>query len=163
MVSKIPRDLREALEEILRREAMSDYSSIYAAPAEFAEIARQALRTTDEDLMISEAPVYDSGCGSYVYVCNKCYQPIPKGQICNSGLHVGPDGRNWGRAIRSIDIQLSHQNRAELQVEFLVQDIIADLTARKGLRQEWNEIDSEIRAEIVARWEEIVSEHLQKA
>jgi hypothetical protein len=35
--------LREALGEIVRREAVSDYTSIYAAPGEFAWIARAAL------------------------------------------------------------------------------------------------------------------------
>jgi len=36
--------LTNALEEIVRREARSEYSSIYAAPSEFAQIARDALR-----------------------------------------------------------------------------------------------------------------------
>lgn len=36
--------LEEALCEIVRREARSEYSSIYAAPGEFAEVARAALR-----------------------------------------------------------------------------------------------------------------------
>ena len=42
-------DAREALQEIVRREAMSEYSSIYAAPGEFAELARAALDASREE------------------------------------------------------------------------------------------------------------------
>jgi hypothetical protein len=34
---------KRALREIVRREARSEYSSIYAAPSEFARVAREAL------------------------------------------------------------------------------------------------------------------------
>jgi hypothetical protein len=38
------RRYREALEEIVEREARSAYTSIYAAPGEFALIAKEGLR-----------------------------------------------------------------------------------------------------------------------
>jgi hypothetical protein len=41
---KIARRYEVALREIIRREARSEYSSIYAAPGEFAQIARDALK-----------------------------------------------------------------------------------------------------------------------
>ncbi|HLO91533.1 MAG TPA: hypothetical protein VK172_10255 [Lentimicrobium sp.] len=37
-----------------------------------------------------------------------------------------------------------------------VYDIISDLTDRRGLRQEWEEIDGDIQDEIIAKWKEII-------
>lgn len=38
------------------------------------------------------------------------------------------------------------------QAEEIVDGIIADLTDRRGLRQEWDECDDGIKAEIRAKW-----------
>jgi hypothetical protein len=38
-----------------------------------------------------------------------------------------------------------------------VYDIITDLTNRRGLRQEWEEIDGDIQDEIIDIWLEIIS------
>ena len=39
--------------------------------------------------------------------------------------------------------------------------IVADLTDRRGLRQEWEGIDDDIRAEIVAQWEAIIVREIE--
>jgi hypothetical protein len=51
------------------------------------------------------------------------------------------------------------QIEAELASE-IVAAIIFDLGDRRGLRQEWDEIDNDVRAEIVQEWERIVREKL---
>ncbi len=35
-------------------------------------------------------------------------------------------------------------------------DIITDLTDRRGLRQEWEEIDGDIQDEIIEKWSKII-------
>lgn len=40
----------------------------------------------------------------------------------------------------------------------IVKKILADLTNRRGLRQEWDQIDASIRKEIIDCWERIVIE-----
>lgn len=37
-----------------------------------------------------------------------------------------------------------------------VKGILVDLTDRRGLRQEWEQIDDEIQSEIKKTWEEII-------
>jgi hypothetical protein len=46
------------------------------------------------------------------------------------------------------------------QAREIVLRIITDLTDRRGLRQQWEEIDDEIRDEIVAQWEQLTREVL---
>jgi hypothetical protein len=46
------------------------------------------------------------------------------------------------------------------QAREIVLRIITDLTDRRGLRQQWEEIDDEIRDEIVAQWEKLTREVL---
>jgi glycine/serine hydroxymethyltransferase len=38
-------------------------------------------------------------------------------------------------------------------------DIITDLTDRRGLRQEWEEIDGDIQDEIIEKWKEIINKN----
>lgn len=38
----------------------------------------------------------------------------------------------------------------------IVDDILADFTDRRGLRQGWDEIDADIQKEIIESWREIV-------
>jgi hypothetical protein len=38
-----------------------------------------------------------------------------------------------------------------------VYDIISDLSDRRGLRQEWEQIDGDIQDEIIEKWLEIIS------
>jgi hypothetical protein len=38
----------------------------------------------------------------------------------------------------------------------IVKKIIADLTDRRGLRQEWEGIDDDIQKEIIEKWTDIV-------
>lgn len=40
----------------------------------------------------------------------------------------------------------------------IAQEILEDLTDRRGLRQAWEEIDDDIRDEILTRWVSIISE-----
>lgn len=44
----------------------------------------------------------------------------------------------------------------------IVHEIVADLSDRRGLRQEWEQIDSTIRREIVEVWTKIAIYHLKK-
>lgn len=46
--------------------------------------------------------------------------------------------------------------------EIIIRRIIADLTDRSGLRQEWEEIDERIQQEIVATWTAIVDEEITR-
>jgi hypothetical protein len=47
----------------------------------------------------------DPGEGVYVYLCERCGQPLEgPHDLCNSALHVGTDGLGVGHAIRSIDL-----------------------------------------------------------
>ena len=48
------------------------------------------------------------------------------------------------------------------KAERIVQTIERDFTDRRGLRQEWERIDSETQAEIRATWVEIVRKELAK-
>jgi trans-2-enoyl-CoA reductase len=47
---------------------------------------------------------------------------------------------------------------SEEQAKRIVDAIISDLTDRRGLRQEWEEIDSDIQNEIREAWTRIVME-----
>lgn len=44
----------------------------------------------------------------------------------------------------------------------IVRDIIHDLRDRRGLRQEWDEIDNEVHQEIEVEWASIVRKHLAR-
>ena len=44
----------------------------------------------------------------------------------------------------------------------IVNAIIKDLTSRRGLRQEWDEFDEDIKTEIREEWENIVNRILTK-
>lgn len=43
-------------------------------------------------------------------------------------------------------------------IERAVERIVDDLTDRKGLRHEWDNIDVDIQDEIVAQWRAIIAE-----
>lgn len=47
--------------------------------------------------------------------------------------------------------------------ENIVKGIISDLTDRRGLRQEWDGIDDEIKAEIIQKWESIAENAIAEA
>ena len=62
-------------------------------------------------------PAYDDPItGAYVYVCERCGQPLRgRHDICGSALHVGSDGVGAGRAVRSTDfVRLAHAAAAAL-------------------------------------------------
>lgn len=49
-------------------------------------------------------PAFDDGTITYVWICNLCGQPLASvTDVCNSGIHVGPDGTTKGKAIKSTD------------------------------------------------------------
>ena len=52
------------------------------------------------------------------------------------------------------------QEAVEAAAKAIVSDILADMTDRRGLRQEWEGIDDDIQAEIKGVWEGIASKHL---
>jgi hypothetical protein len=52
--------------------------------------------------------------------------------------------------------QVLKGKRAEDKSLAKVFDIITDLTDRRGLRQEWEEIDSDIQDEIIEKWKNII-------
>lgn len=43
----------------------------------------------------------------------------------------------------------------------IVKEIIRDLTDRRGLRQEWEEIDADIQKEIITKWTKIVETNIK--
>jgi len=43
-----------------------------------------------------------------------------------------------------------------------VRGIIADLSDRRGLRQEWEQIDKDIQQEIFTKWQEIIFDAFTK-
>jgi len=43
----------------------------------------------------------------------------------------------------------------------IVREIVADLSDRRGLRHEWEQIDPDIQREIVETWTKIVTKHLK--
>ena len=45
-------------------------------------------------------------------------------------------------------------------IQSIVDDFVADFTDRRGLRQEWEQIDPDIQEEIKAEWCSIVKRHL---
>jgi hypothetical protein len=45
--------------------------------------------------------------------------------------------------------------------ERIVENILDDLTDRRGLKHEWYQIDEDIRAEIIEKWQAIVRAALQ--
>ena len=44
----------------------------------------------------------------------------------------------------------------------IVHEIVADSSDRRGLRQEWTQIDPAIRGESVETWTKIATDHLEK-
>jgi len=44
----------------------------------------------------------------------------------------------------------------------IVDEIVADLTDRRGLRQEWDQIDDDVKAKIVNKWLNIAEEYAKK-
>jgi hypothetical protein len=58
----------------------------------------------------------DPGGGRYVYLCERCGQPLSgPHDLCSSTLHVGADGLGIGRAIRSTELaRLASAARAGL-------------------------------------------------
>lgn len=44
----------------------------------------------------------------------------------------------------------------------IVHAIIADIRDRRGLKQEWNQIDSDIKDEIYENWKQIVTSEFRK-
>ena len=67
---------------------------------------RRTNLSSPTETMIGEVPMYEDEptLGLYVYICNLCGQPLPPESECNSGLHVGPDGKNQGQSVRSTDL-----------------------------------------------------------
>ena len=45
-----------------------------------------------------------------------------------------------------------------MNVKRTVKRIIADLTDRRGLRQEWEQIDADVQKEITKAWQTIIKE-----
>ena len=52
---------------------------------------------------------------------------------------------------------------AEHLAEIIIAAIVKDFTDRRGLRQEWEGIDDEIREEIITEWESIAEKAIKKA
>jgi hypothetical protein len=46
--------------------------------------------------------------------------------------------------------------------ECIVDEIVADLCGRRGLRQEWEEIDEETQKEIKLTWRKIIHKHVDE-
>jgi glycine/serine hydroxymethyltransferase len=53
--------------------------------------------------------------------------------------------------------QVVNNKRAKDKSLAKVFDIITDLTDRRGLRQEWENIDGDIQDEIIEKWVEIIN------
>jgi hypothetical protein len=53
--------------------------------------------------------------------------------------------------------QVLNDKRAENKSLAKVFDIISDITDRRGLRQEWEEIDGDIQDEIIEKWKTIIN------
>lgn len=53
---------------------------------------------------------------------------------------------------------MSHPEDCAAQI---VTEIVADLSDRRGLRQEWEQIDMELRREIIECWKKIALDHLK--
>jgi rfaE bifunctional protein nucleotidyltransferase chain/domain len=52
-------------------------------------------------------------------------------------------------------------SKRKLIARRIVHDIIKDITNRRGLRQEWEQIDEEVTREIGKKWRKIVTSHLE--
>ena len=50
--------------------------------------------------------------------------------------------------------------RAAVVAELIVEDFRRDFTDRRGLRQEWEQIDEDVQAEIIAAWEKLTRARL---
>lgn len=55
------------------------------------------------------------------------------------------------------------QDVSEINPYFVVDAVVKDLTDRRGLRQEWEQIDEEIQQEIREAWAGIVESEIQRA
>lgn len=44
----------------------------------------------------------------------------------------------------------------------IVHEIVKDLSDRRGLRQEWEQIDLEIQQEIIETWIRIATDHMKR-
>ena len=50
-------------------------------------------------------PIYDDRVGGYVYLCDRCGQPLGgPHDLCRSALHVARDGAHVGHAIASTEL-----------------------------------------------------------
>lgn len=51
---------------------------------------------------------------------------------------------------------------AKVLAQRIITKIVNDLTDRRGLRQEWDQIDEDIKEEILEKWRKIVIEEVNK-
>lgn len=59
-------------------------------------------------------------------------------------------------AQHSIDRAKEFGRKKDGQISLVVDAIIADLTDRRGLRQEWEMIDEDVKTDIIEVWECII-------
>lgn len=52
--------------------------------------------------------------------------------------------------------------KTKVVANLIVKKIIFDLTDRRGLRQEWDQIDQDIKNEIIMKWEQIALKEIKK-
>jgi hypothetical protein len=65
---------------------------------------------------------------------------------------LNPDSKYYNAYYK----QVNEDQRAEDQSTAKVFDIISDLSDRRGLRQEWENIDGDIQDEIIEKWKAII-------
>jgi hypothetical protein len=53
------------------------------------------------------------------------------------------------------------EHKPTSQVKMILFDIVSDFTDRRGLRQEWDNIDDDIQEEILEKWLEIIERHVR--
>ena len=102
--------------------------------------------------------VHYSEKGKEVSVSVECDHRIPD-PACPNCLGDGYDGRDGIK----VECGCKHKYNEHVTVAGrIVEDIIHDMTDRRGLRQEWEQIDDDIQQEIVAVWRAIVEKRLSE-
>lgn len=85
-------------------------------------------------------------------------------------IELGASSRNWEDVYRvqtariaelEADLADAYERAAKVLPDTIIAGIIEDIKSRKGLRQEWDSIDVDIRNEIAHEWREFIQSEIR--
>lgn len=97
----------------------------------------------------------DNSCTGCVFVDVDCRELLNLGIIPQCRGVDRPDGKDV------IFVNKDKEVKKLTLPEKIVQDIIADIKDRRGLKHEWDSIDEDIQREIVIKWVGIINKYIK--